>query len=873
VDETDVDRLRLLSVGAQTYRYLPMSDRVTHDVWVELPYTVRILLENIARTAPEHFEAALLRAVTRRGECELPVAVNRIMLHDTTCLPALADFAAMRDSLAELGGTPHDLQPAVPVDLTVDHSVIVESFATREAVERNLEIDFRRNGERYRFVKWAQQSLNGFGVIPPGSGIIHQVNMEALAQVVWLDHSTSPPTVHPDVLVATDSHTPMINAIGVLGWGVGGVAGQAAMLGQPVSIAFPEVVGVRVTGALRPGVNATDLALTVTAMLREVDVVDTFVEFFGDALDELGWAERGAVANMAPEYGATVAFFPYDQQTAAYLRLTGRSDEQCALVDTYLRLQGMARESGSATAVFDRIVDLDLTLIEPTVAGPSQPNERRALREVPASYRAVTGPGSPGHVAIASITSCTNTANPRLMIQAGLLARRAVERGLTPQPWVKTSLSPGSKVVEQYLDKAGLLPHLEAIGFHIAGFGCMTCIGNSGGLLDSMNVEADEGLNPVAVLSGNRNFGGRVNPRLSLAYLASPPLVIAYALSGTVLTDFSTEPVGHDTAGSPVYLRDLWPPDDEVDAIVARVVEPAMFARNTETIRTGTRHWAQMSAPGGIRFQWDPQSTYIRRPPYLQKVPQQPPGLDGTHTARLLLKFGDAVTTDHISPAGAIPPGSAAGHWLTESGVEKRDLNQYSTRRSNHEVMLRGAFTNPTLANLLVPQSDSEGGAAAYTADGTQISSVYEAAATYRVAGERMVIVAGNQYGAGSSRDWAAKAPALLGIRYIVATGFERIHRSNLVAMGVLPLEFAEPNGWADLQLSGDERFDFGSLDGLSVGDNPIAARVSGSGGDRAVRLKLPIHTSTELDYLRHGGLLPFVVRQALLQAGTEVTR
>ena len=770
MDATAEDRLRTLTVGAQTYRYLPMADRVADDVWSDLPYTVRILLENIARTAPERFEAVLLRAVSRRGECELPVTVNRIMLHDTTCLPALADFAAMRDTLAELGGRPNDLQPAVPVDLTVDHSVIVESFATPEAVERNLEFDFRRNTERYQFVKWAQQSLDGFGVIPPGSGIIHQVNMEALAQLVWLDNSTSPPTAHPDVLVATDSHTPMINAIGVLGWGVGGVAGQAAMLGEPVSIPFPEVVGVHVGGELRPGVNATDLALTVTAMLRKEGVVDAFVEFFGDGLDELGWAERGAVANMAPEYGATVAFFPYDQHTAAYLRLTGRSDQQCALVDTYLRVQGMARQPGSPAPVFDRIVDLDLDRIEPTVAGPSQPNERRALREVPASYRAAARPGSPGHVAIASITSCTNTANPRLMIQAGLLARRAVERGLTPQPWVKTSLSPGSKVVEQYLDKAGLLSDLEAIGFHIAGFGCMTCIGNSGGLLESMNVEADEGLNPVAVLSGNRNFGGRVNPQLSLAYLASPPLVIAYALSGTVLTDFTTEPVGHDTTGTPVFLRDLWPPDDEVDAIVGQVVEPAMFARNAETIRTGTHHWARMRAPGGIQFQWDPRSTYIRRPPYLQNVPQQPPGLGGAHTARLLLKFGDAVTTDHISPAGAIPPGSAAGLWLSERGVLKRDLNQYSTRRSNHEVMLRGAFTNPTLTNLLVPQSDPKRGALAHTVDATQISSVYDAAATFRNEGEQMVIVAGSQYGAGSSRDWAAKAPALLGIRYIVAT-------------------------------------------------------------------------------------------------------
>jgi aconitate hydratase len=860
---TAVEDIRLLHVGERQYRYVPMKDFVPAEVWAELPFTVRILLENMARTAPDRLPSALARATSGGGACELPVAVNRIMLHDTTCLPALADFAGMRDALAELGGSPEALQPAVPVDLTVDHSVIVEAFATPDAVERNLEIDFRRNGERYRFVKWAQQSLDGFGVIPPGSGIIHQVNMEALAQVVWVNSRTSPPTVHPDVLVATDSHTPMVNSIGVLGWGVGGVAGQAAMLGQPVSIPFPEVVGVEVTGALRPGVNATDLALTVTAMLREVGVVDTFVEFFGDALDGLGWAERAAVANMAPEYGATVAFFPYDTQTAAYLRLTGRSEEHCALVDSYLEAQDMVRRPGSPQPAFDRVVTVDLDLVEPTVAGPRQPNERRALREVPASYREVAEAGSTGQVAIASITSCTNTANPRLMIQAGLLARRAVERGLTSQPWVKTSLSPGSKVVEEYLLKAGLLRDLEAIGFHVAGFGCMTCIGNSGGLTEPMNIEAVEGRNPVAVLSGNRNFGGRVNPKLSLAYLASPPLVIAYALTGTILTDLTTEPLGHDSAGAPVYLRELWPPDDEVEAIVKQVVEPDMFARNTASIRTGTHHWAQMSAPGGIRFQWDPQSTYIRRPPYLQNVAKEPPGLSGPHTARLLLRVGDAVTTDHISPAGAIPPASPAGQWLIDRGVEVRDLNQYSTRRSNHEVMLRGAFTNSTLVNLLTPQTDPRRGALAYSSDGSQLLSVYEAAGTYRDRGEAMVIVAGGQYGAGSSRDWAAKAPALLGVRYIVASSFERIHRSNLVAMGVLPLEFDDPTGSADLDLAGDEQFDFGSLDALSVGQNPLTARIIGARGEQTVALRLPIHTATELNYLRHGGLLPFVVRQS----------
>ncbi|MDX2939363.1 aconitate hydratase AcnA [Streptomyces ipomoeae] len=878
----NADRTAVLTVEGRSYGYQPL-DRILRTAELDaLPYAIRVLLENVARRAPEALAGVVSRARAGSGACEVPVHPNRIMLHDTTCLPALADFAALRDSVAELGGDPERLQPSIPVDLTVDHSVIVEEYGRADAVERNLLIDFRRNGERYEMVKWAERSVRNFRVVPPGTGIIHQVNMEALARVVWQDTPADggPPMLHPDLLVATDSHTPMINALGVVGWGVGGLEGQAAMLGEPVTIPYPDVVGVRLTGKLRQGVGATDLALTLTELLRATGVVNKFVEFCGDGVTTLGWAERAAVSNMAPEYGATCVYFPYDDEAAAYLRLSGREEEHVRLVDAYLTAQGLKRTDDRPVPHYDQLLDLDLGTVEPSVAGPNLPHQRLPLSRVPASFRQAGGrttteadmfgePLPDGPVAIASITSCTNTANPALIVRAGLIAERAVRAGLTAKPWVKTSLSPGSRVVEEYLREAGLLPALEKTGFHIVGFGCMTCIGNSGPLHPAMEDLAEKGATePVAVLSGNRNFAGRVNPRVSLSYLASPPLVVAYALAGSVLHDFDDEPLGTDHEGCPVFLRDLWPSDEEVASCVAEFVRPEMFRANAARIRQGTQAWQEIEAPGGTRFPWNPESTYIRRPPHLTDLTAHPPTRLRIDRARVLLLLGDDVTTDHISPAGAIPARSAAGQWLTERGVARRDLNQYSTRRSNHEVMLRGAFTNAAVTNLLLDHDSvarSGPGGHARTADGAHVLPVHQAAPTYREAGHDLVVVAGRNYGAGSSRDWAAKAQALLGVRAVIAESYERIHRSNLIGMGVLPLEFAEGDHASSYPFTGEQELSFEGLDGLTVGTNRVTLHLRGPDGRHTTAgLRLRVFSRQELEYLRHGGILPYVVRRAL---------
>ncbi|GGV72593.1 aconitate hydratase [Streptomyces griseoloalbus] len=868
----------VLSADGHSYRYQPLDGLLPAERLAELPYAVRVLLENVARRSPTALDDVLARARTGDGDCELPVHPNRIMLHDTTCLPALADFAALRDSVAELGGDPGRLQPAVPVDLTVDHSVIVEEYGHPDAVERNLLIDFRRNSERYAFVKWAERNLNGFRVVPPGTGIIHQVNMEVLARVVWREDAADggPPWLHPDVLVATDSHTPMINALGVVGWGVGGLEGQAAMLGEPVTIPYPRVVGVRLAGRLRPGVGATDLALTLTELLRAKGVVDRFVEFCGPGVATLGWAERAAVSNMAPEYGATCVYFPYDDETAAYLRLTGRDEAHVRLVDAYLSAQGLKCTTSSPEPVYDDVIDLDLATVEPSLAGPDLPHQRLPLSRVPGSFRptthrpaTTTAFGEPlpeGPVAIAAITSCTNTANPTLIVQAALLAERARQAGITAKPWVKTSLSPGSRVVQDYLREAGLLVPLAETGFHVVGFGCMTCIGNSGPLHPELErLATDARIDPVAVLSGNRNFAGRVNPRISQSYLASPPLVVAYALAGSVLHDFERDPLGTDAAGTPVFLKDLWPTDEEVAARVATCVRPELFRANATRLHEGTQAWRDIKAPDGIRYPWSEDSTYIRRPPHLTRLPGTPPDRLCIKRARVLLVLGDDVTTDHISPAGAIPARSAAGRWLAERGVARRDLNQYSTRRSNHEVMLRGAFTNAAVRNrLLDPPGDYKGGHA-YTADRSAVLPVHEAAPTYRAAGHDLVVVAGRNYGAGSSRDWAAKAQALLGVRAVIAESYERIHRNNLIGMGVLPLEFADGDGASAHVFTGEEELSFDGLDAPHVGENPVALHISRPDGSRTTaRLRLRLQTRQELAYLRHGGVLPYVVRRAV---------
>ncbi|MGY6655515.1 aconitate hydratase AcnA [Amycolatopsis sp. TRM77291] len=860
-----------LTVGEHTYRYLPLTQVLPEDRLGELPYVTRILLENVARRSPDVLAAVVRRALGGE-DCEIPVHPNRMMLHDTTCLPALADFAGMRDAVAELGGDPAWVGPTIPVDLTVDHSVIVEEYGTPTALENNLLADFRRNRERYEFVKWAERSLPNFRVVPPATGIIHQVNMEALARVVWHDEAAG--LLHPDLLVATDSHTPMINAIGVLGWGVGGLQAQAAMVGEPVSIRFPAVVGVWLHGHLRPGVTATDLALTVTEQLRAHGVVDKFVEFTGPGAANLGWAARAAVANMAPEYGATCAFFPFDDEAMRYLELTARSAEHRGIVAAYLRAQGLYRNNDSPGPRYDEDVTLDLATVEPCLAGPRLPHERVSLSQVPKSFQASAPtqqtmsstfdePVPAGAVAIASITSCTNTANPTLMVQAGLLAQRAVERGLTVKPWVKTSLSPGSRVVRDYLDEAGLLSPLSTLGFDITGFGCMTCIGNSGQLHPAISELRRDGFEPTAVLSGNRNFGGRVNPEVSLAYLASPPLVVAYALTGTVLHDFETTPLGHSRDGTPVYLRDLWANESEVGQIVHEAVQPRMFRANALTLREGTEHWRELKSHGDVRYAWNPTSTYVRRPPYLTNLTANPEPRLTIDNARVLLWLGDDVTTDHISPAGAIPRDSSAGRYLVEQGVHPRDLNQYSTRRSNHEVMLRGAFTNPTLTNLILPPDGDRRGAWAYTADRTQVVPVHEAALSYQ--DTPLVIVAGRNYGAGSSRDWAAKAQALMGVRAIIAESFERIHRSNLIGMGVPPLQFADGR---TIGFTGTERLSFSGLDNLVVGTNNVALEIVRDSETTRVPLLLRLDTRNEITYLHHGGTLPYVVRRSAINRG-----
>ncbi|MGW0790612.1 aconitate hydratase AcnA [Streptomyces sp. NPDC002911] len=876
-DHTDV-----LTVDGHAYRYHPLERLLPPARLAALPYAVRVLLENVARRSPAALDDMLARVRTGEVDCEVPVHPNRIMLHDTTCLPALADFAALRDSVAELGGDPARLQPSVPVDLTVDHSVIVEEYGRPDAVERNLQIDFRRNAERYAFVKWAERNVRNFRVVPPGTGIIHQVNMEALARVVWRADAADGglPWLHPDVLVATDSHTPMINALGVVGWGVGGLEGQAAMLGEPVTIPYPSVVGVRLTGRLRSGVGAADLALTLTELLRAKGVVDKFVEFCGPGALTLGWAERAAVSNMAPEYGATCVYFPFDDETAAYLRLTGRDEEHVRLVDAYLTAQGLKRTDNSAEPDYDDLIHLDLTSVEPSLAGPDLPHQRLPLSRVPGSFRPTAGltqatpnafeePLPAGPVAIAAITSCTHTANPTLIVQAALLAERALKAGLSSKPWVKTSLSPGSRVVEEYLREAGLLAALEGTGFHIVGFGCMTCIGNSGPLHAELErLSADGATDPVAVLSGNRNFAGRVNPRIAQSYLASPPLVVAYALAGSILHDFDHDPLGTGPDGSSVYLTDLWPADDEVAARVAASVRPEMFRANAERLRDGTPAWQAVEAPSGIHFPWAPESTYIRRPPHLTNLPAAAPERLRIDRAKVLLLLGDDITTDHISPAGAIPARSAAGQWLAERGVARRDLNQYSTRRSNHEVMLRGAFSNAAVSNRLLEETGEYRGGHAHTADRRTVLPVHEAAPTYRAAGHDLVVVAGRNYGAGSSRDWAAKAQALLGVRAVVAESYERIHRSNLIGMGVLPLEFEPGDDASAYALTGEEVLGFDGLDSLRVGTNSIGLLIERPGHPPAsARLRLRLNSQQELAYLRHGGILPYVARRAVAES------
>lgn len=870
-----------LNIAGKRYAYFDLRKIVTDAQLAALPYSIRILLENIARCSPEWLAQVKARAIACGPDCEVPFFPNRLMFHDTTCLPALADFAGMRDMVEEMGGDPRRVDPEIPVVLAIDHSVIVEHYGRADAAQENLDIDYRRNSERYHFIKWAQRSLDNFSVIPPGTGIIHQMNMEALAKVVWEGQTPDgQPLLHPDNMVATDSHTPMINAIGVLGWGVGGLEGQAAMLGEPVPIRYPQVVGVRVTRMLSPYTTATDLALYVTEKLRKHGVVGKFVEFYGPGLDNLSWAARGTVSNMAPEYGATVVFFPFDNETMSYLRLTDRPPELCERITAYLHAQSLWRTATAPEPVFDEKLEIDLSEIEPSVAGPFLPHQLQKLSNAARSFHdnlitndlllskpqehfttaAFCEPVTHGAVVISAITSCTNTANPALMVQAGLLARNARARGMMSKPWVKTSLSPGSQVVADYLSEAGLIDDFTALGFAIAGFGCMTCIGNSGKLEAHIEQFADEGLKGVAVLSGNRNFQGRVNPKVPAGYLASPALCVAYALSGTINVDLTSQPLGYDSQQRPVFLHELMPSDDEVATLVSQCVKPAFFSQRLATIWDGTHHWQALSAERSVRFPWSPHSTYLRRPGYLEAIQKHEPAEMAVANARILMVLGDDVTTDHISPAGAIPAKSLAGEWLLEQGENEQDLNQYSTRRSNHEVMLRGAFTNRAVKNLLLGDNQPGEGVRAWNADRTECLPVYQASQSYLAQHVPLVVIAGINYGAGSSRDWAAKAQALLGVRIVIAKSFERIHRSNLIGMGIIPLQFVAHTDADSLNLTGNERLDFYGLDEMRVGSNLITLHLNG----HELQLTLRIDSRQEINYLRNGGVLPYVIRKVV---------
>ena len=876
-----------------------------------LPVCLKVLLEGSLRQAAAGFDTeadvAALAAWPDRPNPARAVAFrpDRLILQDFTGIPALIGLAAMRSALARRGGDPRSVDPVVPTVLVMDHSLQVDAAGTREALAVNLAMEHERNAERFGFARWAEQAFANLRVVPPGNGIVHQVNMEFLASVVTVtDSADSGPVAHPDTLVGADSHTTMIGGMGVLGWGVGGIEAEAAMLGEPIPVVVPEVVGVRLTGAARLGVTAADLVLSVTRLLREFGVVGAFVEFCGPGLDGLSLADRATIANMAPEYGAAVAHFAVDGETLRYLRRTGRRPAHVDLVERYCRAQGMFRTSDSPEPTFSRVAEVDLGAVEPVVSGPFRPHQTQTLAEVPASFRQAravrrrpgarplaeaggrgqaTGEPPPvsrraeppaavggrdGDVAIAAITSCANTSNPAAMIGAGLLARNAIERGLSVPAHVKTSLAPGSPVVADYLDRAGLLAPLEELGFAVVGYGCTTCAGGAGPLDPALEAAVEHGdLTVAAVLSGNRNFEGRIHPQCRLAYLASPPLVVAYALAGTVDIDIGSEPLGSDPAGTPVLLSDLWPDDAEIERLAAETVEPDLFEARRRAVFTGDRRWRSLAAEPTTLPDWDPSSAYVREPPFAASVSPEPPPAADITGARCLLALGDHITTDHISPAGAIAPDSPAGRHLIAQGVAPDRFSILGARRGNHEVMVRAAFANPRLRNGLTP--DREGGWTVHHPTGEEVT-VFEAAQRYRKAGTPLLVLAGDDYGAGSSRDWAAKGPALLGVRAVAASGFERLHRLNLIAMGVLPLQFEPGEGWRESGLSGREQFAVTGLaaaGGLAPNAELTLSAVSDDGARRALAVTARLDSHKEVAYYRHGGIIPYVFRRLLRQS------
>ena len=840
-----------------------------------MPFAARILAEAVLRA----IDGTLVTEEDLRTVCgatqsdasrrEFPFMPARVIMQDFTGVPAIADLAAMRDAMAAWGGDPSRINPVIPVDLVIDHSVQVDRFASRRALASNGEREIQRNSERYRFLRWGAGAFNDFHVVPPATGIVHQVNLEHIARVVQVRDGVA----FPDTVVGTDSHTTMINGIGVLGWGVGGIEAEAALLGQPLFMLVPPVVGVRLSGSLRPEATATDLVLTLTEMLRARGVVEKIVEFFGPGLETLTVADRATVANMSPEYGATAGFFPVDGKTLAYLRETGRAAEMVDLVERYCKEQQIFRQESALDIAYDEVFELDISTVEPSIAGPRRPQDRIPLSRAKSSWReAYPGAGAraaevdigdgkeilrDGSVVIAAITSCTNTSNPAVMIGAGLLARNAVQLGLRVPARVKTSLAPGSRVVTRYLDRAGLTPYLEALGFHVVGYGCTTCIGNSGPLPEPVSAAIRQNdLVAAAVLSGNRNFEGRIHPEVRANYLASPPLVVAYALAGTMDIDLQTEPLGMDRGGRPVFLREIWPSREEIDSVVRTALSPEMFRDVYASVFTGDEAWQTIDAPGGGRFAWDEKSTYIRRPPFFDELPRQAPEVHAVRGARVLALLGDSVTTDHISPAGDIAEHGPAGAWLTGSSVSRADFNTYGSRRGNHEVMIRGTFANIRIRNALVP--GVEGGFTLHLPEAVRMP-IYDAAMRYRAEGVPLLVIAGEEYGTGSSRDWAAKGTLLLGIRAVIAVSFERIHRSNLVGMGVLPLQFMPGESAASIGLSGKEEYAVDAPRGprqVMV----VHARAE-DGSEKEFKVVSRIDTDVEMSYYSNGGILPAVLR------------
>ncbi len=877
---------KYLEVGGKKYKCFSMTSLGTE----KLPYSLKILLENMLRTedgsnvTADHVNAIISWDPKKEPDTEIQFSPARVIMQDFTGVPCVVDLATMREAVAELGGDPQRINPLAPAELVIDHSVVIDVAGSADAAERNVEYEYQRNGERYQFLRWGQTAFDNFKVVPPGTGIVHQVNIEYLARVVMTKDVDGETLAYPDSCVGTDSHTTMVNGLGVLGWGVGGIEAEAAMLGQPVSMLIPKVVGFKLTGSIPTGATATDVVLTITEMLRKHGVVGKFVEFYGSGVSKVPLANRATIGNMSPEFGSTVAIFPIDEVTLDYLRTTGRSEEQIALVEAYTKAQGLWHDS-SIEPVYSEYLELDLSTVVPSIAGPKRPQDRIALSESKSAFAkdvknyaadaksvAVKGKDfalANGAVTIASITSCTNTSNPSVMLAAGLLAKKAVEKGLKAKPWVKTSLAPGSKVVTDYYEKAGLTPYLDKLGFNLVGYGCTTCIGNSGPLAEEISTAINENeLAVSAVLSGNRNFEGRINPDVKMNYLASPPLVIAYSLAGTMDFDFDKDALGKDAAGNEVFLRDIWPTPEEVQQTIDTSISSDMFTKQYASVFEGDSRWKSLPTPEGATFDWDENSTYVRKAPYFEGLDLKPSPITDVAGARVLVKLGDSVTTDHISPAGSIKVDSPAGKYLSERGVSRVDFNSYGSRRGNHEVMIRGTFANIRLRNQLL--EDVEG---PYTRDFTTVdgdkSFIFDASENYKKNNTPLVVLAGKEYGSGSSRDWAAKGTSLLGVRVVIAESFERIHRSNLIGMGVLPLQYPQGEDANSLGLDGTEFFEIHGITELNSGKTPKTVRVTAKPSEHSPAGKpvvefdavVRIDTPGEADYYRNGGILQYVLR------------